>query len=298
MSEAVYIRGIGQGPETLDVRWPNTNTPVGQPLPPGSNVSTVLTESEDGWDPNQAVNFLVQADAAAGQLERIGVNLPAGIDFGRAAASISTGAALGSVVPGVGTVAGAIAGLGLYVVEFIQASGSGNGPYPSGPVAMWAQNFAEQAFVDWAVQNEANTWGSIEDMARAQLLFWLERWKCVLVLYPPTGPGAQLRGASFYNGIPDLIYIGYCGGDAAVRDLYKQAGVDYEATRQARIEANTTDYKLVVQYQLKVAVPNAAAPGRGPQEPPRGGGADEKGSIGVGTLAAGAVVLYLLSQNR
>jgi len=297
MSEAVYIRGIGQGPETLDVRWPGTNAPVGQPLPPGSNVSTVLTESEDGWDPNQAVNFLVQADAAAGQLERIGVNLPAGIDFGRAAASIATGAAMGSVVPGVGTVAGAIAGLGLYVVAFIQASGSGLGPYPNQQTAAWAQAFAEQAFIDWAVENETNTWGSIPDMARAQLLFWLERWKCVLVAYPETGPGANLRGASFYNGVPDLLYLGYCGGDAVVRDLYKQAGVDYEATRQARIEANTTDYKLVVQYQLKVAVPNAAVPGRGPQTPFRIG-PDDIVSPGWGTLAAGAVVLYLLSQNR
>jgi hypothetical protein len=298
MSEAVYIRGIGQGPETLDVRWPNTNTPVGQPLPAGSTVSTQLIENEDGWDPNQAVNFLVQADAAASQLSRIGVQLPNGIDFGRAAASIASGAALGSVVPGVGTVAGAAIGLGLYVVEFIQASGAGLGPYPDQQTAWWAQAFAEQAFVDWAVEHETNTWGSIQDMARAQLLFWLERWKCVLVAYPETGPGANLRGASFYNSVPDLLYLGYAGGEAAVRDLYKQAGVDYDATRQARIEANTTDYKLVAQYRIKLDVPGGVVPGRTPQEPPRGGGADTKSSLGVGALAAGAVVLYLLSQNK
>jgi len=290
---------MGTSPETLEVlgpRWPNTDIPTSQPLPAGATVDTILV-TNDRWNENDATQFLAQAGTILQQAQTLGIDLPGGINYQEALASISSAAAIGTAIPGVGTIAGAAAGLIIYAVKFIRDSGGGNGPYPNAQTAMWAQNFAEQSFVDWAAENETNTWNTIQDMAKAQLLYWLERWGCVIVYYPPTGPGANLRGAKFYNNIPDLIYIGYAGGDAAVRDLYKQAGVDYDATREARIAANNGGYDINVQYKMKVNVPERT-PGRTDQEPPRTEDKDNTTALVVGGLVvAGVVALSSQSNN-
>lgn len=290
---------MGTSPETLEVlgpRWPNTDIPTSQPLPAGSTVDTILV-TNNRWNENDATQFLAQAGTVLNQAEQLGVELPGGVNYREALSSITAGAAIGTAIPGVGTIAGAAAGLIVYAVKFIQESGSGNGPYPNTQTAMWAQNFAEQAFVDWAVQNQTNTWNSIPDMARAQLLFWLERWGCVLVLYPETGPGAALRGASFYNGIPDIIYMGYAGGESMVRDLYKQAGVDYDATKQARIDANNAGYDITLQYRLKVNT-GERTPGRTDQDPPRTDESSGSGALVVGGLVIAAVAALSSQSNN
>jgi len=266
-------------PVYIEPRWPGTDIPQGQPLPAGSNVSTGVTDT-GRWDSTQALQYLETAAEAQKQAENIGVELPGGIDFGRLLAYVSTGAGVGGAV-------GAAIAFALYAFEWLSdRSPAADATYPNAPqhVRMFATTFAEQAYIDWAVANGTNNWGSEADMVKGQLLYWLERWGVVLVA----------SGSRFYNNIPDSLFIGYAGGEQVVADLYKQAMVDYNATKAQRIADGTINtsagYDTTFMYKADVNV--------------RGGGADGEGGDGssAGAVVAGLAVVgaiaYISTRNN
>lgn len=295
-------RIMAQGnPTPLEPRWPNTNIPTSQPLPAGSTVATTV-ERTTRFDEAKAAEYLQLAGKALQQAETIGIEVPNGIDFTQALAMISAGAGIGAIGGPIGVGIGAAVGLITYAITWLQGNG-GNTTYPNQQVAFWAQHHAEQAFVDWAVQNQTNTWSTIEQAAQAQLLYWAERWNCILVAYRdqnqvywPAGDGQ----AKFYNGIPDMIQIGWAGGNEKVAELYKQIGVDYYATRDMRIAAQNAGYDITAQYKMNVTVPRGQADDtRNPDGSNTGtdGDGDNTAAIVVGVAALAAVALSSRSNS-
>jgi hypothetical protein len=260
-------------PTMMETRWPDTDIPLSQPLPAGATVETTLVKT-DRWNPDKFQTYLKVANQVVNVLERTGAmkGIPSGLDIGEALSYIATGAGIGATFGGIGAVVGAAVGLVLYAVNYIIRSGSGPvGPYANQQVAWWAGQFAEQAFVDWAVQNEVNTWGSTQDICRAQMVWWVETFGVAIT----AGTGGK-----FYSQKPDDIYIGYCGGEDAAAELYKQLGIDYYATKAAR-KANpeTNQYDIHMQFGATTKMAGAGA-----------------GNL-MPLLIGGAAVLYLSNKR-
>lgn len=276
-------------PQYMEPRWPGTNLPISQPLPAGSTVATEL-EQTVRWDPQKALEFLGTAAEAQKQAAQIGIELPGGIDFGRLAAAMSAGAAAGALAGGVGAIVGAAVGL-VYAVWTMFANSGQSTTYANAEVHNWATRYAPQAFIDDALAAGTNTWTTIPQIARAVLLWWLERDNVVLMDYT----------SSWYNGEPDGAYINSAGGNAAVADMYKQVGVDYWATRNARQDqGRNEDWDVTIMFRNKVNLPANA-----PDKPPvRDGGGNPRittdqgsgGPIAVG-LGIAALVALLSSSN-
>ena len=267
-------------PVRIEPRWPGTDIPQGQPLPAGSNVSTGVTDT-GRWDATQALQFLETAAEAQKQAKNVGVELPADIDFDALVAYVGTGAAVGGIV-------GASIGFALYAFQWLSdRSPAADATYPNAPqhVRMFATTFAEQAYIEWAVANGTNNWGSEADMVKGQLLYWLERWGVVLVA----------SGSRFYNNIPDSLFIGYAGGEQVVSDLYKQAMVDYNATKAQRIADGTINtsagYDTTFMFKADVNVRSESG-GDGPSPGPSSSGAIVAGAAIIGTIA------YISTRNN
>jgi hypothetical protein len=264
-------------PTPMETRWPDTDIPLSQPLPAGATVATTVKQVER-WDADQFQNYLKVANQAVNVLERTGLmtGIPGGIDIGEALSFIATGASIGAAGGPVGAAIGAAVGLVLYAVKYITASGSGPvGPYANPQVAWFAEGFIEQEFVDWSISNETNTWGSIKDIARAQMLWWVEKYGVALT----AGTGGK-----WYNQIPDDIYIGYAGGPTAAADLYKQVGINYDATKQARLSnPESNQYDIHMMYAAKTNLGG-------------GGGADGANNF-MPLLLIGGAALYLSNKK-
>lgn len=267
--------------------WPGTNIPSAQPLPAGASIDTVL-EIVPRWTPEAAIDTIATIAAAEQQLSSANIIKPTGVDFQAAASMIGAGAGIGTMIfPGIGTAIGAAVGLIAYAVDFLVNSG-GNTNYPNAPQAViwWINSFAETAFVQNALDTGQNTWSTEKQVAQAQLLYWLERWGCVLVN----------SGQKFYSGIPDSLYIGYAGGEDEVAEMYKNVMVDYWATKQARMDAGVLDtglsYDVTVIITAKVMLQDTD---EGDDE----GEGDDESNTGalllLGTVAAGA---YLIAAHN
>lgn len=276
-------------PVPMQPRWPGTNLPAAQPLPPGATVDT-LVENTTRWSPAQAIETIGMIAEAEKQLGAAGIVKPSGINFEQLAGSISAGAGVGTLFgPGIGTAIGAIVGLLTYAWTWVSSRpGAADLTYPNAPqsVRMWATMWAEQEYIDWSVANGRNTWGTEKEMAQGQLLFWLERWKVVIT----TGGTSR-----FYSGKFDAMYVAFAGGDAEVAALYKPMMVDYYATKEARIAAgvqNDRPYDITMMYKSTLLLPGQVdTDGDGVADNTGGGSA----LVAIG-LAAGAALL--LAKNN
>lgn len=291
MKSLVMMGQMGEQPSRLDPRWPGTNIPAAQPLPAGATVDTLVVE-KPRWDPAQAIETIATISKAEKQLSTVGVIKPTGINFQTLAAYIGTGAGVGTAIaPGIGTLVGAVVGLSAYIIQWAaNRPWSTNKTYPNAPahVRMWAAAFLDQEYLDFAVANNANSWGTEKEMAMGQLIFWLERWGVVITL----GAG------KFYSGKPDALYIGYAGGESAVAEMYAQMMVDYHGTKQARItmglDGTAAAYNVTMVYKATVKLPHATVtPGY------EGGDTQTSaGSSGLVVLGLAAGTALLLANSK
>lgn len=250
---------MGPGdPTPMEPRWPGTNIPAGQPLPPGATVDTVAT-TVPAWSAEDAANTIGTIAKAAEFLEDANIIKPTGFDFGMAASNIATFAAIGTAIgPGLGTAIGAAAGLVYSVVSWmLTGGGQQDDPPPLEAMANspeevqhWLIANGQIDFVDWAVANGYDNIPSIRDAAQLQLLYWLNRYGWILCW----------SNARFYNGIRDAVHIDAAGGEDAVAAMYKRAMADYWGTKQARDDAgvlNTNDgYTINVVWKSIVHLPD------------------------------------------
>lgn len=165
-------------------------------------------------------------------------------------AAVASGAAAGSAIPGIGTVAGAVIAAVVYVVSAFIGGAFGPGPSiydNAGPnVHYWWTNYAPQALLDWAQAN-----GTFNNLIAAQAasaqgyLVWLLEVHNWVAMPPPwswqASVGYQL-GNPPYSRI-DADYVWEAMGRPAVnteerrsawlQDFYANFGVDYAATKAA-----------------------------------------------------------------
>jgi len=283
----------------MEPRWPGTNLPLAQPLPAGSTVATTVETRTEGLDLEAAGEYFAVAGKAMQQAQQLGIDVPEGIDFARAFSYVTAGAGIGAIGGPIGIGIGAAVGLITYAISWLQGN-NGSTTYPNSLVANWAGAFAETAFVNWAVQNQVNGWASIEAIAQAQLLFWAEQRGVVIVAYRNASQVFWEQGvqqAKYYNNVLDLAYIGYAGGEAKVAELYKQVGVDYYKTRDARIAAGSVVQTTVAQYKARVTLaPGTADDTRNPDG--SNSGTDSGISTGAILLGVGAVAAIALSSRQ
>ena len=251
------INGGPEGTQPWDVdyegagfeTYQNSNYPLSQDLPPGTNATSENALSTNGFDAQSAVQWFNTSAKLLDQFERsanIQFTTPSGFDIPACVALIGTAAGIGFMAGGpVGALIGAIAGLVLYVVSFFVRN-SVNPNFANATVRDWAYANAEEAFINSAIAEQNNGWTTVDQIAKHQLAWWLETYKAVLVN----------NGGRFYSNKPDTLYIIAAGGEAAVAELYKQATVDYYATKAVRAENNTTAYNMVVQYRYNYQMPN------------------------------------------
>lgn len=275
--EARYIAGPDD-PVYISPNWPGSSVPMGTPLPAGSTVATIVVESNNGWDPTQAVEFIQTAAEAQKQAAAVGVQVPGGINFAALAQSVGSGAALGALGGGVGAIIGAIVGLGAYVAQWLGGQNSSS-TYVNPTVHAFATAYVPQDFIEYALANQLNGWTNVPDMVKGLMMWWVEQSKLVIV-------NGSAQGTA-YSGIPDGHYINQIGPEAAAA-LYKQYGVDFYATREGREAAGTTGHSLVMQYKSLANVPGDDGAGDG-------GGGSESGA-GIVPVLAVAAVAYAVSE--
>jgi hypothetical protein len=151
------------------------------------------------------------------------------------------GTAVGTVtLPLIGTVAGAVVGAIIgavtYVATFVvQLFNRPPAEWASAApgVHVWFTNFGPQEYLEWVRNTAPGMLGSLEDCIKGVAPFWLERYGKVLVPVP---------GASFYSGIPDVMYCGTPGSPLYnhTRALYESVGIDYRKTWLEALPAGTS----------------------------------------------------------
>lgn len=287
MRSKIMLGPMAEDPTYMAPRWPGTNLPATEPLPPGATVATNI-ELTDKWDAAKAVDVIATIGKAEQFLSSADIIKPSGINFAEVGATISLFAGIGSFIPGVGTVVGAAAGLVYSVVSWF----IGRNDQPQGPILQelanspdavqyWAVSYAQIDFIDWAVANGYNNFQTIPEIAKMQLTYWLDRYGWIICW----------SNAKFYNGIRDAVFIDSAGGEEAVAAMYKQLMADYWATKSARDAAgllNVNDgYTINAVYKAFVTLPGED----GHEDPDT----DEESNTGavvlLGAVAAGALLI-------
>lgn len=267
---------------------PASPLPGAAPLPPGTTV-TVGVENTGGWSLDKFGQLIgTGADLA----QRAGVNLGPlqGFNFGAAFSKVAAAAAAGTLAGGpVGAVVGVLIALVSSLGGLWQQLQNPNW-YAVGPgVHDWATRYAQDAFIQEAQQQGTNRWQTIREIAQHQLAWWLAKY------------GAVISGQAgrFYSGIDDNLYVAAAGGAEAVRPLYQAAGVDWDATREAR--AAVGDYtatRNVMMYKINVNPRGAAPVPLAPGSPVAAGAGSEFGSGGGGLLLLGGALLLFAGSSR
>lgn len=259
---------------------PAAPLPSATPLPPGTAV-VVGTENVGAWSVDK---FAELVGTGADLAMKSGVNLGPleGFDFGAAftkiAAAAAVGAAFGPVGIGIAVLVAVVSSLG-----GVWARLQNPNWYAVGPgVHEWATAYAPEAFVSEAQAKGLNTWQSVPEIARHLLAWWLAR-------------GVVLTGQNgrYYSGILDSFYISAAGEAAFVTEFYASAGVDWNATREARFAAN--DFaadRNVMMYKIAVQPRGAAPVDLGSGRPvPGGTGSQFDTGGGGGALVLGGLIL-------
>lgn len=278
---------MSEDPTPMQPRWPGTNLPASEPLPAGATVDTLI-ELKERWTPDAAIDTIGTIAKAEQFLASTNIIKPTGFDFQGTATRIAQFAAIGTAIgPGLGTVIGAAAGLVFSVVSWFTGRNDGpptpiqeqfaNAPEP---VQYWIVSYAQQDFVDWAEQNGYNELQTIAEVAKLQLVYWLNRYGWVICW-------SQAR---FYNNIPDAIMIDSAGGEDAVAELYRQNMADYWATKSARDEAGllNTNQGYTINAVLKARV---TLPGEEPVN-------DNAGSSGLAVAGVVALAALIMTNKQ
>lgn len=287
MRSKLMTGAMSEGPTTMAPRWPGTDIPAGQPLPPGATVDTVI-ETTNRWTPDGALQTIGTISAAEQFLAAENIIKPTGINFGELAQNVARFAGIGTFFgPGLGTIIGAAAGLLVSVAGWI--FGRNDQPAPPilaelanspDPVQQWAVSYAQIDFINWCVENGFTNVPTVADLAKLQLTYWLDRYGYVICW----------SNARFYSGIRDAVYIDSVGGEDAAASLYRQMMADYWATKNARDAAgvlNTNDgYTINAVYKARVNIP-------GQQQ-----AEDAGGSSAVALAAVAAVGVLIMANNN
>lgn len=288
MTSKLMTGPMGEDPTPMQPRWPGTNLPAAEPLPAGATVDTLI-ELEERWTPDAALDTIGTIAKAEQFLSSANIIKPTGFDFQGTATRIAQFAAIGTAIgPGLGTIIGAAAGLVYSVVSWF-VSRPPDPPTPiqeqfansPEPVQHWVVAYAQQDFVDWAEQNGYNELGTIADVAKLQLVYWLNRYGWIICW-------SQAR---FYNNIPDAVMIDSAGGEDAVAELYRQNMADYWATKSARDAAGLLNVNqgYTINAVMKARV---NLPGQDNVETP--GGSTAVALIGLAAVAA----LLVANKNQ
>lgn len=182
------------------------------PIPSSDGFS--IEDAKKWWETGKAI---VDAGGDAGT----------DFNFDSALASAAAGAAAGSAIPGLGTVAGAIIAVGVYVVKWITGRANQSQWDNAGPgVHWWFTNYAPQAYLDYLHANNATgVFASVADSAKGLIVYWLTIDN--YVLWPEH---------KYYANRFDLDYVWDATGlegeqkMAWLRKLYDDLGVDWDAT--------------------------------------------------------------------
>lgn len=265
-------------PAAVEPRWPGTNVPASQPLPPGTTIDTVL-QTTDRYQVGEALEYVATIGTALKQADEAGIDINAitGIDFQAMLSWVAAGSAIGAGFGGVGAPIGAIVALGIFLfTNVVGSNSSANATMPNAPqhVRTLGQQYAPQSFIDYSVSRNLNTWATPNDLFRAILTYWLTQHRAVITLDTPE---------RYYSGVNDNIYINGAGGEAVVAEMYKQAMVDYWATKEARERPGVDRYRTVMMYKARINVP------AGWQDADGDGIADA--GTGTGKVVVGALLL-------
>lgn len=271
-------RIMAQGPEILLPRYPGTNIPAGQPLPPGTSVAQTVATFTNGFNAETFLGWINTFDAATKQ-PNVQAVVPQGVDFSGLASMAAAGASAGAAIGGVGAIVGAVAATVAWVAQnWNRLFGAQTPPhYANAQVHAWATAYLPQAVLDWSRANDPNVqFQSISQMAQACLCYWLETGGLVVV----AGMGTRL-----YSGVLDDTYINALGVDP--NEFYRPLGVNYQATRALRVNTGNRDQRHVAQYKAEITLPDDA---------------QDQASTGTGAvlvvgglIAAGA---YLAAKNK
>ena len=248
---------MGEDPTPMQPRWPGTNLPAAEPLPPGATVDTQV-ELVERWTPDGALQTIGTVATAEQFLSSANIIKPSGINFGQLAQNVATYAGIGTFFgPGLGTAIGAAAGLLVTVAAWI--FGRNDQPAPPilaelagspDPVQQWAVSYAQIDFVNWLVSQGLTEIPSVADIAKLQLTYWLDRYGYVICW----------SNARFYSGIRDAVYIDSVGGEDAAAAMYRQLMADYWETKAARDAAGVLNvnsgYTINAVYKARVTLPN------------------------------------------
>lgn len=239
MTSKLMTGPMSEDPTPMAPRWPGTNLPATEPLPPGATVDTLI-ELKERWTPEGALQTIGTIAKAEQFLSSANIIKPTGFDFQGAATKIATFAGIGTAIgPGIGTIIGAAAGLVYSVVSWIAGGGTSSHvptlleDFGESPIEVqaWLIGYGQIAFVQWANANGYNGLPTVKEVCQLQLIYWLNEYGVIIVR----------SDAQFYNGIRDRSFVDYAGGEAEVADLYRQQMADYWATKDARQAAGLLD---------------------------------------------------------
>lgn len=271
---------MGEDPTPMAPRWPGTDLPAAEPLPPGATVDTQV-ELAERWTPDGALQTIGTIAKAEQFLSANNIIKPTGINFQSLATNVATFAGIGTFFgPGLGTAIGAAAGLVYSVVSWLIGGGGASDPPPpleafnESPeeVQYWLIANGQIDFVNWAVENGYNGLPTIRDVAQLQLIYWLNRYGYLLCW----------SNARHYNNIRDAVHIDAAGGEQAVADMYRHNMADYWETKAARDAAGVLNvnsgYSINAILKARVTLPD--------QDQQSTGGSSALVVVGVAAAAA------------
>jgi hypothetical protein len=212
-----------------------------------------------------------------------------GVDFRAMLAFVGTGASVGSSIPVLGTIAGAVIGAVAYVIQWAVNRPPTAWASAAPGVHAWFTEYGPQEYLNWVrAENTALLGGTVADLVKGLALYWIETYGAVITD----------RG-TIYPGVPNAVYFQQVGGADVLAQLYLPMGIDYPKTRAEAYPAGTvvdgvTSQGLGGVWMLnrKVYVGRVATNitiDKGPQKDSDGG------LLTLGLLAAGA---YALSQQK
>lgn len=269
-------------PTPMEPRWPGTSLPLSQPLPPGSTVDTIATTvNSNRWNTEKALTYLQTVGKAWTDIEQtaaqVGVTIPQSLNVPAVLGSIAAGLTLTGVSAPVGAILGLLAGLWSLFSGPRTPSHYGNAQ-----VHAWATAYMPQACLDWAIANGRAGWTTTQQAARDVVLYWLEVENFVIT---------PVDVQRLYSNIPNVIYLAEAGSQYVI-DLYTNAGIDLEATMNART-ANGGLLEPIIQYEAKVNLPP------GYEDAQTGGDSGSGTAVAIGAALVGiGTVAYLSSRSN
>lgn len=265
--------------EPTQIMWPGTDIERSNDLPAGTTVDLVTVQTTR-YNPQLAYDWLILGRELVNRYGALGLDVP-GPQTDAGELSYITVTDLLDDVP-----LNPIAGLKYAAIVMARDylgmwnSGTSISTHANpGMVSIWDSaspfynmgNLFTSDFVAWWNQNVGRYPGNIQSIYAGQLVQALMEYNVVWV-----ADDARWVGAS---PITNRDRINAIGGEDTVAMFYAFFGVDYWATKQARLDAwmenpNIPSYDITVQYDLKINVPKST-------------GTDDDGALGTGGTGGG-----------